>query len=88
MTADVSDWLRLARRRDVVARAVRVALVVGTILIIINYADRAIASDLTANDWIKMAITYLVPYGVSTCSAVGAIREQPSSKPDQTTPMG
>ena len=69
-------WLNLARRRDVVMRAVRVALVVGTLLIMINYADRAIANNLTGVDLIKMAITYLVPYGVSTYSAVGALRAQ------------
>lgn len=72
-------WLNLARRRDVVMRAVRVALVVGTLLIMINYADRAIANNLTGVDLIKMAITYLVPYGVSTYSAVGVLRAQQSA---------
>lgn len=74
------SWLNLARRRDVVVRAVRVALVVGTLLIIINYADRAIANNLTGVDLIKMVITYLVPYGVSTYSAVGALRAQQSAQ--------
>jgi hypothetical protein len=76
-------WLNLARRRDVVMRAVRVALVVGTLLIMINYADRAIANNLTGVDLIKMAITYLVPYGVSTYSAVGALRAQQSALADK-----
>ncbi|MDH4029863.1 MAG: nitrate/nitrite transporter NrtS [Chromatiales bacterium] len=75
-------WLNLARRRDVVVRAVRVALVVGTLLIIINYADRAIANNLTGVDLIKMAITYLVPYAVSTYSAVGALRAQQLAQAD------
>lgn len=75
--------MNLARRRDVVARAVRVALVVGTLLIIINYADRAIANNLTGVDLIKMVITYLVPYGVSTYSAVGALRAQQSAQADK-----
>lgn len=77
------SWLNLARRRDVVVRAVRVALVVGTLLIIINYADRAIANNLTGVDLIKMVITYLVPYGVSTYSAVGALRAQQSAQADK-----
>ena len=76
-------WLNLARRRDVVMRAVRVALVVGTLLIMINYADRAIANNLTGVDLIKMAITYLVPYGVSTYSAVGALRARQSALADK-----
>jgi hypothetical protein len=76
-------WLSLAGRRDVVVRALRVALVVGTLLILINYADRVVADDMTRSDWIKMAITYLVPYGVSTYSAVGALRAQDSGQSDK-----
>lgn len=71
----MSEWLTLARRGDVVRRAVRVAVIVGTLLILINYGDRFLAGDLTGADWVKMGLTYLVPYGVSTWSAVQALRE-------------
>jgi len=54
----------LARSPQVVARALRVALVVGTALTLINQGDRLIAG--LAPSWIKMALTYLIPYCVST----------------------
>ncbi len=73
--ATVSEtWLATAARRDVVQRSVRVALTVGTLLVLINYGDRLFAGDLRRLDWIKMALTYLVPYGVSTYASVGALR--------------
>ena len=67
-------WLADAMRRDVVGRSLRVAALVGSILIAINYTDRWLAGALTRADWIKMGITYLVPYGVATYAAVAAIR--------------
>ncbi len=54
----------LVRSPQVVARALRVALVVGTAHTLINQGDRLIAG--LAPSWIKMAPTYLIPYCVST----------------------
>jgi hypothetical protein len=45
-----------------------VALVVGTILNLINQGD-AIFGAMTIN-WTKIILTYLVPYAVSTYGAV------------------
>jgi hypothetical protein len=47
---------------------------VGAILVAINHADRFLAGSLTRADWLKMALTFLVPYAVSTYAAVEAIR--------------
>lgn len=66
-------WLKTAAREDVVKRSLRVAAVVGTILVLINYSDRLIAGTLSYADGIKMALTYLVPYCVSTYASVSAI---------------
>ena len=41
-----------------------IALVVGTILNLINQGDAIFGT--TPVDWIKIVLTYLVPYGVST----------------------
>lgn len=76
MSGSASDWLALARRRDVVLRALRVAAVVGTLLLLINYGDRLFAGALLPGDTFKMLLTYLVPYGVSTWSAVQALRDR------------
>jgi hypothetical protein len=48
----------------------RVALVVGTILALINYADRIfLRCDMRTLDWVKLAVTYCVPYCVATYGA-------------------
>ena len=68
----------LARKPEVVARAVTVALVVGTALTLINQGDRLIAG--MAPSWIKMGLTYLIPYCVSTHGAVTAMRDRSRRK--------
>ncbi|MFQ5514490.1 MAG: nitrate/nitrite transporter NrtS [Myxococcota bacterium] len=70
------SWLSTALRRDVVLRSLRMAAVVGTLLVVINYADRALVGELGAADAIKMVLTYLVPYGVATYAAVAALRNR------------
>lgn len=47
-----------------------VALVVGTLLNLINQGDALIG--LAAISWPKVILTFLVPYGVSTYGAVSA----------------
>lgn len=69
-----SSWLAVARRPEIVRRSLRIASVVGTVLVAINYTDRLLDGTIAAFDWVKMGVTYLVPYCVSTYSAVEAIR--------------
>jgi hypothetical protein len=67
------DWRRaaaLALTEGTPRRAVSVALVVGTVLNLINQGD-AILHGGPVN-WGKLALTYLVPYAVSTHGAVAA----------------
>ena len=66
-------WVSVARRPDIVGRSLRVAVLVGTILVGINYWDRILDGTLTGGDGIKMLLTYLVPYGVSTYASVSAV---------------
>ena len=70
---NMRTWLRLAMNAGVVRRSSRVALVVGTILVAINYGDRLISGELAAGDVVKMVLTYCVPYCVSTYAAVAAL---------------
>lgn len=72
-----APWIAIALRPEIVRRSLRVAAVVGTILVAINYADRALSGTLAPFDWVKMAITYAVPYCVATFAAVQTLR-QPS----------
>lgn len=64
--------LDLALRDGTPARAVKVALVVGTILLAINQGDVILAGEIP-NLW-KAGLTYLVPYAVATYGAVTAKR--------------
>ncbi len=58
------------RYPPVVRRAVRVALVVGTVLFLINQVDVVLRGDLSYFVACKIALTYLVPFSVSTYSAL------------------
>ena len=74
MTPGLQAWHRLARRRDIVLRAVRVALLVGTVLALINHGDKLIGGGMQTSDYLKILLTYLVPYCVSTYSSVQTVR--------------
>ena len=72
--APASYW-RLATRRSVVIRALRMGAVVGLLLIAINQGDLLLAGDVDARTVLKLVLTPLVPYLVSTFSSVAALRE-------------
>ena len=70
----MSEWLALALQPDVSRRALRVAIVVGTLLVAINHGDAMLRLEVDGARALKMLLTYLVPYGVSTHAAVAALR--------------
>ncbi len=59
------EALRVVAHRPHLARTVVTALVVGTLLFAINQLDVVVRGDATTAVWIKSAVTYLVPFGVS-----------------------
>jgi hypothetical protein len=69
----MAQWWRLATRRDVVRRATKVAILVGTILLAINHGDALLMGQLDGVRLTKILLTYLVPYLVSTYAAVDAL---------------
>lgn len=70
----VSDLLGMALAPETSLRALKLALVVGTLLIIINQGD-ALLQGLSP-DWLKLVLTYMVPYGVSTWTSIAKDLEQ------------
>lgn len=72
----MSHWVRLSLRGSVVRRALKCAVVVGAILIGINHGDALLHGDLTDSRLLKMGLTVMVPYMVSTLSSVGAMLEK------------
>lgn len=73
MNDSSSSWSAIAFAPVTVRRSLRVAMVVGSILIAINYGDRIVAGTLSALDIAKMSLTYCVPYCVATYGAVSAL---------------
>jgi hypothetical protein len=72
------SWLAVALRRDIFARSVRIALVVGSLLALINHGERIISGSLDSAAMVKICLTYLVPFGVATWSAVNTVRSEQS----------
>jgi hypothetical protein len=54
-------------------RAVKVSIVIGSVLVAINQGDVLISGAATAKTWIQIGLTFLVPYCVSTFASVQAI---------------
>ncbi|MCP4327155.1 MAG: hypothetical protein GY791_01795 [Alphaproteobacteria bacterium] len=61
-------WLKCACGEGVPKRSLIVAVIVGTILNLINQGDHLLNGD--ALDWGKIVLTYCVPYCVATYGAV------------------
>ncbi len=73
MKHGIRDRLRVARRPSVVKRALKYAVVVGSVLIAINHGGAILAGDLEWDRFARMALTTMVPYCVSTLSSVDAL---------------
>lgn len=63
-------WFSIALRSSIVSRSIKIALVVGSILALLNHGDKIFSGQLAPTDVYKIMITYFVPYCVSTYSAV------------------
>lgn len=71
----MKETLVLALRPSVVKRALKYAVVVGAILISINHGDALLRGDVSSARLLRMGLTVLVPYVVSTLSSVGAMKD-------------
>jgi hypothetical protein len=72
----VKNWMGLAFRPDIAGRARRVAMIVGSILTIINQGDVILNGEVTVGTIGKIILTFCVPYCVSTYAGVGALIDQ------------
>ncbi len=57
-------------------KTVTIALVVGTLLFLINQLDVVLRGDATVTVWVKSAVTYLVPFCVSTAGVLVGSRRR------------
>ena len=79
----METWLQTACRPGVIKRSAKVAVVVGTALVLINQGSVIFSGAANLDTFIRSALTYLVPFAVSTHGTVSALREQ---KPSDTNP--
>ena len=72
-------WLAVALRPAILKRGIKVGLVVGTTLAFINHGDKILNLALDGESLLKIGLTYLVPFCVSTWASVQTARagEQP-----------
>lgn len=68
----ISRFLSLCFQKEVVRRALVVALIVGPILTLINQYDALVPRAFGWRFFLKLGLTFLVPYCVSTYSSVMA----------------
>ncbi len=78
----IREWLHIASRTPIVMRGLKYALVVGSILIVINHGNAIAAGTVDSTRVVQMILTLLVPYCVSTASSVGAIIDHRARKTD------
>lgn len=74
--SDFKELFAYACRPTTVWRALRVSIVVGTVLSVINHYDAWFAGEFSSTNVIQIVITYLVPYLVSTHGQVYGSRER------------
>jgi hypothetical protein len=55
---------------------IRVALVVGTILLTINHGSAIVSSRMTGDRWLAGLLTYIVPYMVNIHGQYSSYRRQ------------
>ena len=66
-------WLQLALSLEIFRDAIKVALIVGTILTAINQGDIIASGPIAPSDLVKILLNYFVPYCVSTYAGVEAL---------------
>ncbi len=69
----MANWIAIALSADVFLRSIKVAAIVGTILVGINQGDAILNGEFTPELAWKVPLTYMVPYLVSTYACVASI---------------
>jgi hypothetical protein len=80
--------LTIVLRPEHLRRTGAIALVVGTILLVINHSDTIISGEATSSTWVKVALTYCVPFVVSNLGLLAGKRAELRSdelEPSQAT---
>ena len=71
-----SEALRICFRREHLRKTVKIALVVGTVLTLINQLDVIVKGDATTITWVKSGLNYCVPFIVSNLGLLAGKRAE------------
>jgi len=74
MIKAISEYLSIAFSREICTTSLKVSLIVGTLLVLINHGAAVFDSSVTTENVWQIALTYLVPFCVSTYSSVKVLR--------------
>jgi hypothetical protein len=72
----VGKALSICMRREHLRRTLRIALVVGVILTLINQGDVIIGGDASALTWVKVGLNFCVPFVVSNLGLLAGKRAE------------
>lgn len=70
------EFLKYALMSSTIRRAVKVALIITPILTVMNHFQEIRELRMGEVFWLQAALTFLVPYCVSTFSSAQAAREE------------
>jgi hypothetical protein len=77
---NIRSFFVYCAERDTILRSIKTALVIGTILAIINHGQQLLSGHFSLNWIIPMLITYLVPFSVATYGQVQGKRQRDKQK--------
>lgn len=61
----VRDYCGYLVDRQVMPTAIKVALVVGSLLFVINHGAAFVSGKMNGDRWLSAGLSFLVPYGVN-----------------------
>jgi hypothetical protein len=74
------DVIAICAQREHLRRTATIALIVGTVLTLINQADVIIGGDASALTWVKAGLNYCVPFVVSNLGLLAGKRAEAGSE--------
>jgi hypothetical protein len=70
------DALRVVLQREHLRRTLRIAVVVGLVLMVIDQLDVILGGETSALVWVKLALSFCVPFVVSNLGLLAGTRAE------------
>jgi hypothetical protein len=72
----VREALSICLRREHLRRTLRIALVVGVVLTLLNQGDVIVGGEASAATWVKAGLNFCVPFVVSNLGLLAGKRAE------------